>query len=189
MTDTTATTPPTDPFAMTPEQATDTLTAMAAVASPPPPIKPEDAQDARARLDVLSRDKGWADRLFNGDVRTRKEFDDLLGVAAGGDDVGDAIAGIVEEPPIFQTTQGGELPARHVQQTIEALREAGLNDGTIEQAIKLPPVTRADAAMTRAFQSKRHGDAEWVARLLAGDYEAKREFTLMSIILASPVEG
>ena len=55
---------------------------------PPPSVVPQDAQDASQQLDLLSRNASWADSLFKGNVETRKQFDELVAKAAGGDDVG-----------------------------------------------------------------------------------------------------
>ena len=96
MTDTPAAPAPVDVWAMTPDEATAALAAMNAVVNPLPPLVPQDAQDARATLERLSRDKSWADALFNGNVATRKQFDELVAKAAGGDDTADAVAGVVE---------------------------------------------------------------------------------------------
>jgi hypothetical protein len=188
MTDTPAAPAPVDPWSMTPDQATAALAAMNAVVNPPPPLIPQDAQDARATLERLSRDKSWADSLFNGNVETRKQFDELVAKAAGGDDVGDAVAGIVEPAvPLFETTANGELPRRHVEGTIAALRDAGLSDGAIEQAVNLPPISRTEFMAAQAFQAKLHGTAEWRSKLLSGDYEATRQHNLLSILLSSPI--
>ena len=63
-------------------------------------------QDARVQLDLLSRNASWAESLFKGNVETRKQFDELVAKAAAGDDVGDAVAGIVEPAvPLFETPQ------------------------------------------------------------------------------------
>ena len=188
MTDTPTAPAPVDPWSMTPDQATAALAAMNAVVNPPPPLIPQDAQDARATLERLSRDKSWADSLFNGNVETRKQFDELVAKAAGGDDVGDAVAGIVEPAvPLFETTANGELPRRHVEGTIAALRDAGLSDGAIEQAVNLPPISRTEFMAAQAFQAKLHGTAEWRSKLLSGDYEATRQHNLLSILLSSPI--
>ena len=126
---------------MTPEQAGAALAAMDRAIHPPPSVVPQDAQDARQQLDLLSRNASWAESLFKGNVETRKQFDELVAKAAGGDDVGDAVAGIVEPAmPLFETTANGELPRRHVEGAIAGLRDSGLNDASIEQAVNLPPI-------------------------------------------------
>jgi hypothetical protein len=126
--------------------------------------------------------------LFNGNVATRKQFDELVAKAAGGDDVGDALAGVVElAVPLFETTANGELPRRHVEGTIAALRDAGLNDESISQAVNLPPISRAEFMAAQALQAKCHGTAEWRSKLLSGDYEATRQHNLLCVLLSSPI--
>src|SRR5438034_11370345 len=97
--------------AMTPAQATATLAAMKAAHSPPPTLAPADAQDARARLDLLAKDPAFAKKLFSGHPDASKEFHSLVATVAAGNDVADAIAGI-EQPDRFEITSGGKLP-RH----------------------------------------------------------------------------
>ena len=177
---------PADPFTLTPAEAGAALAAMDAGANPSPPAV-QDAQDARARLDLLSRDATWANRLFNGDVAARKEFDDLVAASAAGDNVDDAIAGIEEPAPIFETTTGGQLPRRVVNEVIASMRDAGVSDGAIGQALRGDSFSREEVAAVTALRAKLHGDADWVKRLLSGDYAAKREHLLMSIVLSSPV--
>jgi hypothetical protein len=195
MTDTPAA-PPADPWAMTteqiysmtPEQAGAALKAMDAAIHPPPSVVPQDAQDARQQLDLLSRNASWADSLFKGNVETRKQFDELVAKAAGGDDVADAVVGIVEPTtPLFETTANGELPRRHVEGTIAGLRDSGLNDESISQAVNLPPISRAEFMQAQALKSQLHGTAEWRSKLLSGDYEATRQHNLLSVLLSSPI--
>jgi hypothetical protein len=177
-----------DPWSMTPEQATAALAAMDAAIHPRPSVVPVDAQDARVTLDLLSRNPGWAESLFRGDVATRKQFDELAAKAAGGDDVADAVAGTVEPvTPLFSTTVNGELPRAHVEGTISALRDAGLNDESISQAVTLPPISRAEHAAAEAFWARCKGSAEWRTKLLNNDYDAVRQFNLVSVLRSSPI--
>ena len=75
MTDTPAAAPA-DPWSMTtdqissltPDQATAALAAMDRAIHPPPSVVPQDAQDARATLDLLSRDASFARELFSGSI-------------------------------------------------------------------------------------------------------------------------
>jgi hypothetical protein len=175
-------------YAMTPEQAGAALAAMQTAIHPPPSVVPQDAQDARQQLDLLSRNASWAESLFKGNVETRKQFDELVAKAAGGDDVSDAVVGIVEPAmPLFETTANGELPRRHVEGAISGLRDAGLNDASIEQAVNLPPISRAEFMQAQALQARLHGTAEWRGKLLSGDYEATRQHNLLSVLLSSPI--
>ena len=188
--------PPADPWSLTtdqihsltPEQAGAALKAMDAAIHPPPSVVPQDAQDARAQLDLLSRNASWADSLFKGNVETRKQFDELVAKAAGGDDVGDAVAGIVEPvTPLFEITANGELPRRHVEAAIAGLRDSGLNDESIAQAVNLPPISRAEFMQAQALKSQLYGTAEWRSKLLSGDYEATRQHNLLCVLLSSPI--
>ena len=161
---------------------------MDAAIHPPPSVVPQDAQDARPQLDLLSRNASWADSLFKGNVETRKQFDELVAKAAGGDAVGDAVAGIVEPAlPLFETTANGELPRRHVEGAIAGLRDAGLNDASIEQAVNLPPISRAEFMQAQALKSQLYGTAEFRSKLLSGDYEATRQHNLLCVLLSSPI--
>ena len=88
----------------------------------------------------------------------------------------------------MEVTANGELPRRHVEGTISALRNAGLNDESISQAVNLPPISRAEFMQAQALQSKLHGTAEWRGKLLSGDYEATRQHNLLSVLLSSPIK-
>ena len=175
-------------YAMTPEEAGAALAAMDRAIHPPPPVVPQDAQDARATLDLLSRDAAFARELFSGSIEARKRFDELVAKSAAGDSVGDAVVGIVEPAvPLFETTANGELPRRHVEGAIAALRNAGLNNASIEQAVNLPPISRAEFMQAQALQTRLHGTAEWRGKLLSGDYEATRQHNLLCVLLSSPI--
>ena len=188
MPDTPAAPAPVDPWSMTPDQATAALAAMDAAIHPPPPLVPQDAQDARAQLDLLTRNPSWAESLLKGNVETRKQFDELVAKAAGGDSVSDAVVGVVEPvEPLFETTANGELPRRHVEAAISGLRDSGLNDASISQAVNLPPISRSEFMAAQALKAKLHGTAEWRGKLLSGDYEATRQHNLLSVLLSSPI--
>jgi hypothetical protein len=178
---------PADISSMTPQQATDTLAAMDAALHPPPPIKPADAQDARARLDRLTADKSFADRLLTGDIAAKKEFESLIAAAAAGDDVNDAIAGIQEPAPIFETTAGDQLNRRDLASIVDTFRDGGLSNDAIEQALNGSEVSRSEYAAAKALQSARHGDEGWRERFLKGNWPEQREQLLLNIILTSAI--
>jgi hypothetical protein len=161
---------PIDAWSLSPEQASAEIARMDRETRPAPTLTPVDAQDARVTLDMLSRNPSWADSLFKGDVATRKQFDEPVAKAADSHPVADAVAGIVEPAvPLFETTTDGQLPRRHVEGAISAMRDAGLSDPAIEQAISLPPISRTEFLQAQALKTKLHGTAEWRSRLLASD--------------------
>ena len=113
MTDTPAAPAPVDVWSLSATEATAALAAMHTALHPPPSVVPQDAQDARQQLDMLSRNPSWADSLFKGNVETRKKFDALVAKAAAANDTEDMVAGIIEPAaPLFETTGDGELPRR-----------------------------------------------------------------------------
>jgi hypothetical protein len=188
MADTPAAPAPVNVWSMTPEMATAEIARLDRESRPALTLTPIDAQDARVTLDVLSKNPSWAEALFRGDVATRKQFDELVAKAADADQVADAVAGIVEPAvPLFETTVNGELPRRHVEGAIAAMRDSGLNDESISQAVTLPPISRTEFLQAQALKSKLHGTAEWRSKLLSGDYEATRQHNLLAVLLSSPI--
>jgi hypothetical protein len=88
---------------------------------------------------------------------------------------------------MFEVTVNGELPRRAVEQTVAGFRDSGLNDAAIEQAINLPPISRAESVAAEAFWARCKGSAEFRSKLLSGDYEATRQFNLVSVLRSSPI--
>ena len=87
----------------------------------------------------------------------------------------------------MEFTINGSLSRRDTATAVADFRDQGLNDDSIIQALEGGAVSSAEHRAAQALQSARHNDPAWVQRLLAGNYEARRELTLMSIILTSPV--
>jgi hypothetical protein len=172
---------------MSPAEATAALNAMETANNPAPALVPQDAQDARAQLNLLSADPNWSRALFAGDRAVRDQFEKLTKMVSDADVVGDAIAGIEEPQQIFETTTGGQLPSRAVKAVIDDMRLAGISDGSIEEALRGTPVTAREYAAVTALQAAKHGDPVWVKNFLAGNYAEKREATLMAIVLSSPI--
>jgi hypothetical protein len=175
---------------LTPAEATAALEKMQQQLHPPAPITPEDAQGARQRLSDLSKDPGWTRQLFAGDPTAAKTFYELIALSEAGDDVGDRLAGITEDPaatPIFSTTTNGEWPRRVVTELVGDLRSSGLDDRAIEQAVHGGSVSRAEWQAAQSLQSTLHSDPAWRERFLSGDYQAKRDQLLLSVILSCSI--
>jgi hypothetical protein len=176
---------------LTPAEATAALAKMQTELHPPAPIAPEDAQGAKQRLMELAKDPTWAKALVNGDPAANKQFADLNKLIATGDEVSDAIAGIVEPATDsgFQTTVAG-MSRHNLAETVTDLRSAGLDDGSIAMALGSgQPVSLAEYRAAEALQATLKADPAWRARFLAGDYAAKRDQLLLSVILSSDIES
>ncbi len=178
---------PQDTFSLTPAGAQAKIDAMsAALAGHPPSISPQTPAQARALLAQRSADPDFLRELEAGNADTKKEFARLTELIAQADPAADAIAGI-DPQDIVNTTIEGEISQRATLSATADLRDAGIPDGAIEELLTGRPVSAAEVKFTKKFQAMRHGDPKWVERLLSGDYEARRELTLMTIILNSEV--
>jgi hypothetical protein len=181
---------PTSPetLALTREEASAKLVEMQQQLHPLPPRVPSDAQGARHRLEALTGDARWSKALMNGEPAATKEFHDLVALSAAGDDVGDAIVGIQEQAePIFETTINGSLPRRIVAQAVNDFRNDGLDDGSIAQAMHGGSVSVGEYRAAEALLNARKADPVWVKALMSGDHLAKKEWSLLTVILACDV--
>lgn len=173
--------------ALTSAEAGAELARMTAVTNPPPPIAPSTAADARRRLDALTTDAAWGKRFLAGNMAARSEFADLSARVASGDHIVDALAGTAPPQQEFETTVDGALPRRVVAEVVADMRENGISDGAIEQALRGTKVTRVEFEATRQLQRIKHSDPIWTKNLLSGGVQEKREHMLMSIILSADI--
>jgi hypothetical protein len=169
-------------LSMTHEEATAKLAEAAAAYAPaPPPIDPQNAGDARRRLDVLTKDREWGARFFAGHIAERKEFQALQEKIAAGDPA-------IGAPP----AAGGEFdfssedqPSRQVLNgTVQMLRDAGVGDGAISQALTGKAESAEAIAAVKVFRNQKMSDPEWTKRFLAGGMQEKKEWMLWSIVIA-----
>jgi hypothetical protein len=152
------------------------------VATPPgaPPPAPSTPQEAASKLAELRANKDWGDRVLKSDPGALKEMRDLSRLVAQGSDVDRIMAG---EPDLPNLSVGGQLSLKSVADAVPALRAAGISDGAIHELLSDRKPTAEEFMAVKRFKSMRHGDESWVKRFLAGDFEARRESTLMNMIL------
>jgi hypothetical protein len=86
-------------------------------------------------------------------------------------------------PWASSSTINGQIPLGDLGVAIEDLRAAGLNAVQIDQAVNGAKYHRVTIDAARALYETRMADAEWVAKLAAGDRAVKREHTLIGIVL------
>jgi hypothetical protein len=178
---------------MSPEQATAALASLqrewdAHNAAAAPPDKPTTAIEARAKLDTLTANKSWADKLEKGDVEVQKEFKTLTALAADlqpGDQL-DRVAGTAERPMI-ETITDGQLSTGKLMSAVDGLREVGINDEAIKEAINGGRNSAVIHRATQELKAKLFGDQAWVKRYLEGGQAERRQATLISIILSGEV--
>jgi len=182
-------------FGMSPEAATAALARMTGeYINSPAPVpdagpKPEDrakAAAARLKLDALKNDPEWGKKYLAGDVATRKTFDELTESIAA-DSGGDADLALIGHHPDGHIDSGTGATLRDQIAAVGPLREQGIPDDVIRQVLTDAPVSRFEYAAIEQLQRERMGNAEWRAKLMANDFQTKREATLMSIVLASRI--
>ncbi|MCJ9701732.1 hypothetical protein, partial [Bradyrhizobium sp. SHOUNA76] len=151
----------------------------------PAPVIPSAAGDAAARLNELKADPAWRDELLNGSVSHLKEMRDLQAVIGrgGNPEVDKAIAGVLDAAP-FQTTKRMTMIG-----TAEHLRESGIGDANvIRQVLAGEAVTPEEHATATEAKARLMRDSDFIARYTAGDGEAKRQMTLLNIVVSSPIK-
>jgi hypothetical protein len=140
------------------------------------------ATEAQARLSALKNDQDWGGRLMSGDVAASKEFRDLTGIiAAGGDAVEQAIAGIV--PGTVH-----DADQQRMAQAAVWMEERGLRAEVIRQTLTDYEVSPQEVRAVKAWKAQKMRSPEFTKAFLAGEPEAVREILLADIVLSSPVK-
>jgi len=151
------------------------------IVPPALPAPPANAGEAQNRLDALTADKAWSEKLLSGDAATTKEFHDLATmVADGGDHVERALAGNLPDVP--------DSKIKTMNGTVAMLRELGIRDEVIRQTLEDHEVTQAEYDATLAWQTRAMKDQFWVKAYLEGDPDAARQMMLATIVLSSTVK-
>jgi hypothetical protein len=147
-----------------------------------PTTPPANATEAQARLSALKNDQDWGGRLMSGDVAASKEFRDLTGIiAAGGDAVEQAIAGIV--PGTVH-----DADQQRMAQAAVWMEERGLRAEVIRQTLTDYEVSPQEVRAVKAWKAQKMRSPEFTKAFLAGEPEAVREILLADIVLSSPVK-
>jgi hypothetical protein len=183
-----------DPWSMTSDQVGARLAQMQTDMHPPPSIDPQTPGEASARLQQLVADKDFGARYLAGGVAERKEMDRLHALADQGDKVQDAINNTAApETFTIETIGPGELNSRDRASMVNALRDAGLGDDAILQAMHGAPVDRpvgrAELMAAKALKSALFGNKDWRDRLFAGGWREKNQTLLISTIESNAKEG
>jgi|SRR6185437_128602 len=187
MTDTTDTTNTAAP--LTPEQATAKLAELTA-AFHGTPDKPTTPAEAKARLDALSKDPKWRGDYLAGNGEARREFGSLTEMVARAESrIDEVMNGTGPAPMMEVTTPEHPFTTAELRSAVDGLREIGLGDDVIRQVLEDYEVSPEERRAVENLRRDRMADAEWTKKLLAGDHKAKRELTLMSIVLSSKVRG
>jgi hypothetical protein len=158
-------------------------TAPAATAPPASPAAPATSQQAAARLAELRETPEWSAKVLASDPSALREFHQLSRMASqvDADPIDIVMSG--EAAALPNNSYNGQPSIAAVAREIPALREAGISDGAIRELLSghVPSSEEIDAVSR--FKTMCFSDPEWVQKYLAGDFEARREATTMSIVL------
>jgi hypothetical protein len=147
---------------------------MTEVTSPPEPTTPVEAQ---ARLQSVKQDPAWTKAFLEGGPKQLTEFHKLHEMIATPVDVAKAMAGEFM----------GVNTSEHIQAMGVAahLRESGLDDAVIKQALTGSPVSRAEYDAVAKWKTSKMADHQFTKALMAGDGEPKRLWRAANIVLAN----
>jgi hypothetical protein len=159
------------------------------------PVTQEQAATATKQLAELQAQPDFAAKYTSKDdgYDVKREFARLMQLsqhdtAKAGDQLDKIIAGTAKVEP-FETTTGGQISTYNAMQTAAGLREIGLTDSQIKQALAGKPVPKAEYDAIKTMRSDRLGNQEWTAKYLKGDAQARREMALMNTVIVNGYEG
>lgn len=149
--------------------------------APSPPPAPATPAEATARIAELRNDTAYGEKLFSGDVETTKEFHALHELAAKGDAIDHAMAGIMS----------GDIPSTEEKQmagTAEFLRSVGMKDPVVRELLEGKGVTAEEMRAVQSWKQQHMKDADFVKRFLANDSEAVRLMTTANAVIANGIK-
>jgi hypothetical protein len=185
MTDTT-TTPPAAVTTLTPEQAGARLAEMAR--GPQPSATPTTAQEAAARLRVITKDSKWSERFLSGNSPEVREFNDLSALIASGGDEAAGISDIITTVNALEDQQAVSPVA--YEGLIGGLRSQGLPDEAeqairdIDAGVRTDRPSQGDGAACRQVLDRLIKNPEWRQRVLAGDVRANNLKNALDRVIA-----
>lgn len=141
--------------------------------------------DAFAKLNTLKADQTWTSALLAGNGPQVAEYQKLSTLAVShidGDEIGMAIAGKLYERD--------SQPHGHLANIALAssLKDAGLDESVIRQAITGAPVSRQERDAAERRKAALFRDQDWTTKMMAKNGPEFEEYNLLNVILAAPVK-
>jgi hypothetical protein len=152
---------------------------------------PATAAAASEKLGVLEGTKGWTDKLLAGDAAVTQEWNGLHERVVRGDDQAKDAALLSERVKEAMTGDRRSMPDAEAEQmnvTAAMLRELGIRDEVVTQALSGRDVTQAEFDVVKNWQTRAMRDPEFTKRYLTGEPEACQKMTLAAIVLSSNIK-
>jgi hypothetical protein len=147
-----------------------------------PPAAPSTPAEAATRLDQLKSDPAWRDGFLSGSGPQAREYRDLTALAAKGDKVDLAMAGVLADGPWQESGHLQMIAATTM------FRELGISDATIKQTLSDYEVSQQEHDVVAKWKADRMRDSEWVKKWLSGEGEQARDMMLANIVLTSTIK-
>jgi hypothetical protein len=159
------------------------------------PVTQEQAATATATLAERQKNPEWNAKLVSmtDGYPEKREFAKLMDASsrdtAKGESRLDKIIAGKAQVEMGEVTTSGEISTANAIKTVETLRDAGLTDPQIKQALSGAPVSKAEYEAVRIIKSDRLGNREWTQRYLAGGAQERREMLLINTIISNGYVG
>jgi hypothetical protein len=180
-------------YSMTPEQATAELAKMsAALHGPAASATPQNANEARARLQTISADEKWRSRYLNGGQAERAEFDRLTQQIAGSSDGAPDV--LIET--VDSVTDPNALPRAGYAALFDGLREnVGGLPQTAEVAMRAIDTgemtdrpSEGDGLVAKETLDRLMRNPAWTKLVLSGDTRANADMNALNRVIAYAAE-
>jgi hypothetical protein len=150
---------------------------------------PTNTVGAQRRIEELKADKAFGARVLAGEKSARAELQGLheLVRADPNSTAALAMAGLQPDGHIEVDNNGASL--RDQISAVPDMRAAGLSEEVIAQVLSDAPVSRSEYEKAKALRARLRSDQDFTSRVLAKEFEATRISKLISVILASRIEG
>jgi hypothetical protein len=144
-----------------------------------PPAPPKNATEARAVLDARMADKGWGERVFNGDPNANKELRELTAMVSNEDasTVAAAMSGSIGDMP--------DSSVRLMANTADMLREIGFPEKAIHETLAGKVPTPDDIQRAQSWKRQAMNSPEWVRRYLSGEPDARCEMMAADVVITN----
>jgi hypothetical protein len=170
-------------YSLTPEQATAKLAEMsAALHGPAPSATPQNADEARARLQAISADEKWRSRYLSGHQAERAEFETLTKQVAGSADGPDVLIETIDS-----VSDPHSLPRAGYAALFDGLREntGGLPNDVEEYMRQLDSgeqtvrPTEGDRLVCQETLDRLMKNPGWTKKVLDGDARANAQMNAL----------
>jgi hypothetical protein len=154
----------------------------------PPPATPTNAAGAAARLELLASDKDWGVRLLRNDVAAKAEFARLTQLSSTLSQTELALIGHVPPGYVHFADSASNAGLPEMAAGAADLLEVGISPDSIRQLLDDREVSADEYQMVKHLHDQRFSDKAWADRYMKGDLAARREATLMAIVLSASVK-